>query len=137
MIPLMSMMDNNQSKIMLQIPVMNLFISYNFIYRIENGEHNCTSPYFNCKACRWPRQENTEHDVPTPGKKHLCNVFLNEILVIIYKKKLMQHFHIIAAIPSPLLQVQPGEKSTRETDQQILEDALLAHYVKRRKVKKK
>ena len=49
----------------------------------------------------------------------------------------MQHFHIIAAIPSPFPQVQPGEQSTRETNQQILEDALLAHFVKKRKVKKK
>ena len=49
----------------------------------------------------------------------------------------MKHFHIIAAIPSPSLQVQPGEQSTRETDRQIPEDALLANYVKRRKVKKK
>ena len=49
----------------------------------------------------------------------------------------MQHFHIIAAIPSPLPQVQPGEQSTRETDQQIPEDALLSNYVKIRKVKKK
>ena len=49
----------------------------------------------------------------------------------------MKHFHIIAAISSPLPQVQPGEQSTRETDQQILEHVLLANYVKRRKVKKK
>ena len=49
----------------------------------------------------------------------------------------MQHFHIIAAILSPLPQVQPSEQSTRETKKQILEGALLAHFVKRRKVKKK
>ena len=49
----------------------------------------------------------------------------------------MKHFHIIAAIMSPSPQVQPGKQSPRETDQQILEDALLANYVKRRKVKKK
>ena len=48
----------------------------------------------------------------------------------------MQHFHIIAAIPSPLPQDPRGEKSTRETKQQILEYVLLAHFVKRRKVKK-
>ena len=41
----------------------------------------------------------------------------------------MKHFDIIAAIPGPSLQVQPGEQSTRETDKQILEDALLAKYV--------
>ena len=49
----------------------------------------------------------------------------------------MQHFHIIAAIPSPSPQVQPCKKSTRETDEQIPEDVLLAKYVKRRKVKRK
>ena len=46
----------------------------------------------------------------------------------------MKHFHISAEILSPLPQVQPGEQSTREVDQKILEDVLLAHYVKRRKV---
>ena len=49
----------------------------------------------------------------------------------------MQHFHIIAAIPRALPQDPRGEQSSRETKQQILEDALLAHFVKRRKVKKK
>ena len=49
----------------------------------------------------------------------------------------MKHFHIIAAIPSPLLQDPRGEKSTRRTEQQILEYALLAHFIKRRNVKKK
>ena len=59
----------------------------------------------------------------------------------------MQHFHIIATIPIPLPQDRHGEQSTRETsgqvgealgtEQQILEDALLAHFVKRRKIKKK
>ena len=63
------------------------------------------------------------------------------------KNKLMQHFHIIAAIPSPLPQDPHGEKYTRETsgqvdealrtEGQIPEDALLAHFVKRRKVKRK
>ena len=33
-----------------------------------------------------PRQENEEHDVATPGKKHHCNVFFNEILAIIKTK---------------------------------------------------
>ena len=49
----------------------------------------------------------------------------------------MQHFDIIAAIPSPLRQDQCGKQSTRDTEQQIPEDVLLAHYVKRRKVKNK
>ena len=49
----------------------------------------------------------------------------------------MQHFHIIAAILGPLPQDPPGEQSTRETEKQIMEDVLLAHFVKRRKVKKK
>ena len=49
----------------------------------------------------------------------------------------MKHFHIIATIPSPFPQVQPGEQATRETGQQILEDVLLANYVKRIKVKRK
>ena len=49
----------------------------------------------------------------------------------------MKHFDIIAAILSPSPQVQPGEQSTRETDERIPEDALLAKYVKRRKVKRK
>ena len=49
----------------------------------------------------------------------------------------MQHFHIVVAISSPLPQDQRGKQSTREIEQQIPEDALLAHFVKRRKVKKK
>ena len=53
------------------------------------------------------------------------------------KNKLTQHFHIIAAILSPLPQDPSDEQSTRETKQQIPEDVLLAHFVKRRKVKKK
>ena len=68
---------------------------------------------------------------PCQVKKHLCNVFLNELLVIIKTKKINEHFRIIAAILSPLPQDQSREKYTRETEQQIPEDALLAHYVKR------
>ena len=59
----------------------------------------------------------------------------------------MQRFHHIAAIPSPLPQDPRGEQSNRETsrqvdealasEQQILEYVLLAHFVKKRKVKKK
>ena len=49
----------------------------------------------------------------------------------------MQHFHIIAAILSPFPQDPRGEQSTTETKQQILEDVLLSHFVKRRKVKNK
>ena len=49
----------------------------------------------------------------------------------------MKHFDIIAKIHIPLPQVQPCEQSTRETNDQILEDALLAKYVKRRKLKRK
>ena len=37
----------------------------------------------------------------------------------------MQHFHIIAAIPSPLPQDPRGEKSTRETSRQVDEALLL------------
>ena len=49
----------------------------------------------------------------------------------------MEHFHIIAAIPIPFPQDPCGKQSTRETEQQIPEDALLPHFVKRRKVKNK
>ena len=49
----------------------------------------------------------------------------------------MKHFDIIAEIHSPSLQVQPCEQPSREIDEHILEDALLAKYVKRRKVKGK
>ena len=59
----------------------------------------------------------------------------------------MQHFHIITTILNPLPQDPHGEKSTRETSeqvdeapgttQQIPEDVLLVHFVKRRKLKKK
>ena len=47
----------------------------------------------------------------------------------------MKQFDNIAAIMSPSVQVQPCEQSTREIDEKILEYALLAKYVKRRKVK--
>ena len=59
----------------------------------------------------------------------------------------MQHFHIIAAILSPLPQDPCGEQSTRDTlgqvdeaprtERQIPEYALFSHFVKRRKVKRK
>ena len=75
---------------------------------------------------------------PCQVKKHNCNVFLNELLVFYKNKnKLMKHFDIIAAISIPSLQVQLGKQSTRETNEKILEDVLLAKYVKRRKVKRK
>ena len=49
----------------------------------------------------------------------------------------MKHFDIITEIQRPSPQVQPCEQSSRETDDQILEDALLTKYLKRRKVKRK
>ena len=59
----------------------------------------------------------------------------------------MQHFHIITAILNPLPKNPRGEQSTRDTSQQvdeapvtkqqIPEVALLVHFVKRRKIKKK
>ena len=49
----------------------------------------------------------------------------------------MKLFDIIAKIHSPSPQVQPCEQSSREIDEQILEDALLDKYVKRIKVKRK
>ena len=59
----------------------------------------------------------------------------------------MQHFHIIVAIMNPFPQNPQGDKSTRETSQQvdeapgterrIPEDVLLVDFVKRRKIKKK
>ena len=49
----------------------------------------------------------------------------------------MKYFGIVAAILSPSLQVPPCKQSTRETDEQIPKDALLAKYVKRRKIKRK
>ena len=57
----------------------------------------------------------------------------------------MQHFHIIAAILSPLSQDPRGKQSTREASGQVDEapgikgqiskDVLLAHFVKRIKLK--
>ena len=83
----------------------------------------------------------------TTGKKHLCNVFLNEILVIIIRKYMYANFHSISANPNPLLQNTHGEHSTRQTsrqvdeatrtEQQILEDVLLVDFVKRRKIRRK
>ena len=49
----------------------------------------------------------------------------------------MKHFDYIASVPRPSSQVQPGKQSSRETDEKIPEDALLAKCVKKRKVKKK
>ena len=59
----------------------------------------------------------------------------------------MKHFHIIAIFWSPLPQDPRGEQYTKGTSGQldeapgtkgqIPEDALLDHFVKRRKVKKK
>ena len=59
----------------------------------------------------------------------------------------MQHFHIIATNPNPLLQNSRGEQSARQTslqddeapgtERQIIEDALLVDFVKRRKNRNK
>ena len=49
----------------------------------------------------------------------------------------MKHFDIIAEIYHPSPQVQPCEQSSRESEDQILKDALLTNYLKRRKVKRK
>ena len=49
----------------------------------------------------------------------------------------MKHFDIITKIHRPSLQVQPCEQSSRETEDQIPEDALLANYLKRIKLKRK
>ena len=86
-----------------------------------------------------PVQDNDEHvDVPMPGKKTHLECFLKWIICIYKNKnKLMKHFDIIAEIHSPSLQVQPCEQSSRETDEQIPEGALLDKYVKRIKVKRK
>ena len=63
------------------------------------------------------------------------------------KNKLIQHLHIIAAIPNPLTQDLRGEQSTRGTSKQVDEApetewkhpevTLRVHFVKRRKLKKK
>ena len=49
----------------------------------------------------------------------------------------MKHFDIIAEIHCPSPQVQPCEQSSRETEDQIPEDALMTNYLKRRKVTRK
>ena len=49
----------------------------------------------------------------------------------------MKHFDIIAEIHSPSPQVQPCEQSSRETEDHILEDALMTKYLNRRKLKRK
>ena len=70
-------------------------------------------------------------------RKHLCNVFLNELLVFI-KIKINQWnvFDIIAEMHHPSPQVQPYEQSRRDTEDHISEDVLLTNYLKRRKVKR-
>ena len=76
---------------------------------------------------------------PCKVNKHLCNVFYIIWITCIYKNKnkLMEHFDNIAEIHRPSPQVQPCEQSSRETEDQILEDTLLNKYLKRRKVKRK
>ena len=49
----------------------------------------------------------------------------------------MKHFDIITEIHRPSPQVQPCDRSSRETEDHILEDALLTNYLKRIKVKRK
>ena len=49
----------------------------------------------------------------------------------------MKYFDIIAEIHRTPLEVQPCEKSSRETEDQILEDLTLTKYLKRIKVKRK
>ena len=82
-------------------------------------------------------RNNDEHaDVPMPGKKKPLLYFFKWITCIyINRNKLMKHYDIIAEIHCPSLQVQPCEQSSRETKDQIPEDALLTNYLKRIKVK--
>ena len=49
----------------------------------------------------------------------------------------MKDFDIIAAIHRPSSEVQPCEKTSRATDDQIPEDVTLTKYLKRKKVKRK
>ena len=49
----------------------------------------------------------------------------------------MKYFDIITEIHRPSLKVQPCEKSSRETEDQILEDVTLTKYLKKIKVKRK
>ena len=49
----------------------------------------------------------------------------------------MKYFDIIAKVHRPLPEVQPSEQTSRDTDDQILEDVTLTKYLKRRKVKRK
>ena len=49
----------------------------------------------------------------------------------------MKDFDIIAEIHRPSPEVQPFEKTSRDTDDQIPKDVTLNKYLKRRKVKRK
>ena len=49
----------------------------------------------------------------------------------------MKYFDIIAEIHRPSPEVQPCEQTSRDSDDQILEDVTLTKYLKRRKVKRK
>ena len=49
----------------------------------------------------------------------------------------MKYFDIIAKIHRPSPEVQPCKQSSRETEDQILEDVTLTKYLKRLKVKRK
>ena len=49
----------------------------------------------------------------------------------------MKYFDIIAEIHRPSPEVQPCERTSRDTDDQIPEDVTLTKYLKRRKIKRK
>ena len=49
----------------------------------------------------------------------------------------MKDFDIIAEIHCPSYEVQPCEQTSRDTDDQIMEDVTLTKYLKRIKVKRK
>ena len=49
----------------------------------------------------------------------------------------MKYFDIISETHRPSPEVQPCEKTSRETEDQIPEDVTLTKYLKRRKVKRK
>ena len=49
----------------------------------------------------------------------------------------MKYFDIIVEIQCPSPEVQPCEQTSRDTDDQILEDVTLTNYLNRRKVKRK
>ena len=154
MIHLMFRMEENLSKVMLRIQVMNEFICYNLKFFIENGAYQLYFFHFstaeNVEAHTIQNehiQRHEVHDVATTSKKQVCNIFFSDNLVIINYYDINLTFLHYCSKSRPLATTSMYEYSIRKTvrqvvgarrtEQQVVVDDLLVNLLKLKKPRKK